>query len=426
MPEILLHYIWQKRLWAGFPQYTTDGKPIEIISVGQHNIHAGADFSHAHIRIDGQDWVGNIEIHVNASDWYKHQHHTNPAYDTTILHVVGQADRETLNSRGELIPQCQLQYPHDKDYITWLFSQTTLEDIPCGKQLLDNPNLLTKGWKTTLLEKRLDHKRQSINQLLHITQGSWLHAFYITLAHNFGFHTNGLPFEMLAIQTPLSCLQKHRNSLFQITAILLGQSGLLENSAMDNNESKALWQEYCFLQKKFSLQPMDGTMWKKARMRPQGAPEVRIRQFAHLIYQSEHLFSRLMEAQSIEEMVELLSLQYGSDDVYARVHRPLPIGRSSIDILLINTVIPYRYAYAHSQSAANSDHSPINAAIHWLEKIKKEDNTIVRQWAMLGQHIASAADTQALIHLYQNYCQPQQCFHCHIGHQIFALKQLVP
>ena len=411
MPEILLHYIWQKRVWAGFPQCTDDGKPIDIVSTGQHNIHAGPDFTNAHIRINGQDWIGNIEIHVHASDWYKHRHHNDPAYDNTILHVVSQADKEIRNSQGKLIPQCELQYPHDRDYLDQLFRSTTLSGtFECGKQLMEDPTLLTKGWKRTLLEKRLECKRQSIEQLLKITQGSWAHAFYISLAHNFGFHTNGLPFEMLALQTPLSCLQKHRNSLFQITAILLGQSGLL-------CESDPLWQEYCFLQKKFSLQPLKASLWKKARMHPQGAPEVRIRQFAHLLYQSEHLFSRLMEANTIDEMIELFTMQYGEESIYNRIERPLPLGRSSIDILLINTVIPYRYAYTHSQAS-------IDNAIAWLEKIKKENNTIIRQWTMLGQVLHSAADTQALIHLYQNYCQPHQCFNCQIGHQVFGYKQL--
>ena len=419
MPEILLHYIWQKRIWSGFPQLTTDGKPIEIISVGQYNIHAGPDFSHAHIRIDGQDWVGNIEIHVHASDWYKHRHHTDATYNTTILHVVAKADKEVLNACGQTIPQCELRYPHDKDYLTQLLQSTewhaSLAGMPdCGKQLLEDPTLLTQDWKNTLLAKRLACKRQSIMQLLNITQQSWVHAFYITLAHNFGFHTNGLPFEELALATPLSCLQKHRNSLFQITAILLGQSGLLTEG--DNKHEDGLWEEYCFMQKKFSLKPIQGSLWKKARMRPQSAPEVRIRQFAHLIYQSEFLFSQLMEAQTTEKMVELLSIQYDDESAYSRVQRPLPIGKRSIDILLINTVIPYRYAYAQSES--------IKDAIQWLNNIPKEDNTIIRQWTMLGQEIRSAADTQALIHLYQNYCQPHLCFNCQVGYQVFRSKQL--
>ncbi len=419
MPEILLHYIWQKRIWAGFPQTTTDGKPVEIVSVGQYNIHAGPDFSNAHIRIDGQDWVGNIEIHVCASDWYKHRHHMDAAYDNTILHVVVKADKEVCNTRGECLPQCELQYPHGQDYLTQLLRSTewhaSLSGIPdCGKQLLKNPTLLTQDWKKNLLEQRLECKRQSITQLLGITQQSWAHAFYISLAHNFGFHTNGLPFEALALATPLSCLQKHRNSLFQLTAILLGQSGLLKEG--DSNYEPGLWEEYCFLQKKFSLQPIEASMWKKARMRPQNAPEVRIRQFAHLIYQSEFLFAQLMEAQSTEKMFELLSLQYDNEDVYNRVQRPLPLGKNSIAILLINTVIPYKYAY--------TQHQHIEDAIEWLNNIPKEDNTIIRKWAMLGQDIRSAADTQALIHLYQNYCQPHLCFNCHVGYQVFGQQQL--
>lgn len=419
MPEILLHYIWQKRIWVGFPQTTTDGKPVEVVSVGQYNIHAGPDFSNAHIRIDGQDWVGNIEIHVCASDWYKHRHHMDAAYDNTILHVVAKADKEVCNTRGERLPQCELQYPHGQDYLTQLLHSTewhaSLSGIPdCGKQLLENPTLLTQDWKKNLLEQRLECKRQSITQLLGITQQSWAHAFYISLAHNFGFHTNGLPFEALALATPLSCLQKHRNSLFQLTAILLGQSGLLKEG--DSNYEPGLWEEYCFLQKKFSLQPIEASMWKKARMRPQNAPEVRIRQFAHLIYQSEFLFAQLMEAQSTEKMFELLSLQYDNEDVYNRVQRPLPLGKNSIAILLINTVIPYKYAY--------TQHQHIEDAIEWLNNIPKEDNTIIRKWAMLGQDIRSAADTQALIHLYQNYCQPHLCFNCHVGYQVFGQQQL--
>jgi hypothetical protein len=419
MPEILFHYIWQKRIWSGFPQTTTDGKSIEVVSVGEYNIHAGPDFNHAHIRIDGQDWVGNIEIHVHSSDWYKHRHHLDSAYNSTILHVVAQADKEVQNACGEMVPQCELRYPHHIDYLSQMLQSTewhaSLAGKPdCGKQLSEDPALLSHEWKKTLLKKRLECKQQSIKQLLDITQQSWIHAFYISLAHNFGFHTNSMPFEALALATPLSCLQKHRNSLFQLTAILLGQSGLLEPGA--RNQEQGLWEEYCFLQKKFSLTPIDASMWKKMRMRPQNTPEVRIRQFAHLIYQSEFLFTQLMEATTTDKMAKLLSLEYGDEEVYTRVQRPLPIGRSSIDILLINTVIPYKYAYAQSKR--------IEDAIEWLENIKKEDNTIIRQWTTLGQEIHSAADTQALIHLYQHYCQPHRCFNCQVGYQVFGRRQL--
>jgi hypothetical protein len=423
MPEILLHYIWQQRLWSGFEQTTTDGLSVEIISTGQYNRNAGPDFSNAHVRIGQQDWIGNIEIHIHASDWYKHKHHTDGAYDNTILHIVCVADKDIENTRGEKIPQCELRYPADRDYMSeWLVHaqemQMPVYHIECSHQLQSDASLMTEGWKKTLLLKRLECKRQSILQLLSITQNSWTHAFYISLAHNFGFHTNGIAFETLAIQTPLSCLLKHRDSLFQVTAILLGQSGLLNADTAIDGERKALWNEYEFLSKKFSLTPMHASLWKKARMRPQNAPEVRIRQFAQLIHHSEFLFSKLIQAQDIDTMVDILQVEVQDTDT--RISLSPKLGRKSIEILLINTIIPYQYAYAIAQQKVKNDAT----VLQLMEAIPAEDNSIIRQWKMLGQTIHSAADTQALIHLYQNYCQPHQCYNCQVGYQIFSQRQL--
>ena len=107
MPEILLHYIWQRGIFKAFPQYTTDGRRIEVLSVGEHNTDAGPDFSNAHLLFHSdyntEEWWGNIEIHIASSDWYKHKHHTDPAYDHIVLHVVRKADKEVFNTRGEAV-----------------------------------------------------------------------------------------------------------------------------------------------------------------------------------------------------------------------------------------------------------------------------------------------------------------------------------
>ncbi len=425
MPEILLHYIWQHRLWAGFVQYTTDGREVEILSVGQHNRDAGPDFTNVHLRIGGQDWFGNIELHVHSSDWYKHRHQTDKTYDNIILHVVCEADKKVYNSHGDAIVQCELHYPQNIDYLSQILQPATQMDsafgnIECSRQLLSDPTLISEGWRKALLIKRLECKRQSVNQLLTITQQSWTHAFYITLAHNFGFHTNGIPFETLALQTPLSCLQKHRNNLFQITAILLGQSGLLTADTATDAEKQALLSEYQFLSKKFSLTPMDAHLWKRARLRPQNFPEVRIRQFAQLLCQSEFLFANLMEETDIARLHALLELRTPPAETTTRLTPVAPIGSKSIDILLINTVIPYKYAYA----IAREDMHSAAQALSLLEHIAPEDNTIIRQWKLLGQRITNAADTQALIHLFQNYCQHHRCIHCEVGHLVFEQSHL--
>ena len=418
MPEILLHYIWQQHFWAECEQFTTDGMPIEIISTGQHNRDAGPDFSLVRLRIGSQDWVGNVELHVRASDWKRHRHHQDPAYDSVILHVVCQADEAVYNSRGEAIAQCVLRYPLAQDYLSHMLTKAQQMDsafatIPCSQSLLQTPSLLTQGWRSALLLERWRCKTESISRLLEVTQHSWAHAFYITLAHNFGFHTNSLPFESLALQTPLSCLQKHRNSLFQVTAILLGQSGLLSAETAVTDEQQRLLAEYQFLQKKFSLQPMEPKVWKRARLRPQNAPEVRIRQFAQLLCQSEFLFSQVLHAQTIEDLRHLLRLS-ATDS--ATIDLPPAIGKSSVDVLLINTLLPYKYAYAREQN----DHSSMQQALALMTQLPPEDNTIIRQWHMLGQEVLSAADTQALIHLYQHYCQHERCIHCEVGSQVFG------
>ena len=402
-----MHYIWEHCLWAGYPQQTTDGRPIEIISVGEHNRDAGPDYSHARIRIGDREWVGNVEIHVRAGDWYSHHHHQDRAYDSVILHVVRDADKQVFNSRGEAVVQCALQYPDNRDYLTTLLTDAMRMDsaesrIGCARQLVEDPMLITEGWRHLLLRKRLDCKRASIERLLEITNGSWEHAFYISLARNFGFHTNSVPFEELAIATPLSAIRKHRDNLFQLTAMLLGQSGL---PMKDEQMSR----EYEFLRTKFSLTPIDGSMWKLGRIRPQNSPERRIRQFAELLHRSEFLFSKVIDLTDMDALTELFAQE--------------KLSRASIDILLINTVIPYKYAYACAVKSTDRQ-SAFQSALDIMERIAAEDNTVIRQWRMLGQQVRNAADTQALLHLYQNYCQHHECINCEVGYRIFFVHHL--
>lgn len=417
MPEILLHYIWQRGIFLSFPQATTDGQSVQVLSVGQHNTDSGPDFTNVHLRIGDITLVGNVEMHIFSSDWYHHRHHTDRAYDNIILHVVRKADKPILNTRGETIPQMELQYPDEQDYLKQLTEDAFLMDTAfgthrCAKHLIDHPSWLTEGWKHTMLRKRLECKHQSISQLLGILTNDHTQAMYITLAHHFGFHVNGVPAERMAIQTPLSVLHKHRNNLFQMTAILLGQSGLLELERYANpNESEewgALRKEYVFLQHKYSLEPIDGLLWKHGRMRPQNAPEVRVRQLAQLLYQTEFMYSRAMACDSVVTMRELLTLQPVVTDTAMPIAPAPPIGKDAIDSLIINVIVPYLYA------AGKREH-----ALAILESLPAEKNSIIRQWQTLGQLVCNAADSQALIHLYQTCCQSGQCINCDVAYQIF-------
>jgi hypothetical protein len=91
MNEEFLAYLWGYRLLAPTLQ-TTSGEPVEVLFPGNRNPDAGPDFFNARLRIGSTLWAGNVEIHVRASDWYRHGHHTDDAYRNTILHVVWEDD----------------------------------------------------------------------------------------------------------------------------------------------------------------------------------------------------------------------------------------------------------------------------------------------------------------------------------------------
>jgi len=402
MPEILLHYIWQRGIFMGFPQQTTMGQKVEVLSVGQHNTNAGPDFTNVRVRIDGVELVGNVEIHIKSSDWYAHHHHEDIAYDSVLLHVVRVADKKVYNTRGHAIPQVELQYPNEQDYLKeWVLSAQKMDSAEgthtCAKHLLKDPYLLTDGWRQTMLRRRLDCKSQSIHRLLELTAQDYEQTIYIMLAHQFGFHVNGVAMEQLALQTPLSVLRKHRDSLFQIQAILLGQSGLIAPKVEKEQtaDEQAWWKEYTFLQKKFGLEPIPVVMWKRGRTRPQNQPEVRIRQLAQLICAQESMLSYILEHHHLQDLRELLA--------------STGMGRESLDSLILNVFVPIKY-----------HRGQVEEALQLLEDIPAEKNSIVAQWRLLGQRVGSAADTQALIHLYMSYCQVGQCMNCDVAYQIFV------
>ena len=420
MPELLLHYIWQRKAFLAFPQATTDGRPIEVIDVGIHNTDAGPDFLAAKLKIGDTVWVGNVEIHVLSSDWYRHGHDSDPAYDSVVLHVVRRADKEVMNARGEVLTQCELRYPDDEQ----LLNQLIIDHISlCSDRLQQDNTLLTSNWKHALLTDRLKRKNEAIMQLLNHTHNNWREAFYVTLAHNFGFHTNSVPFELLAKSLPLYVLLKHRDNLFSLEALLFGQSGLLNDNTANDDYSMSLLKEYKFLRTKYSLQPIDYSLWKLLRMRPQNFPHMRIAQFAALFSQSEFLFSRLMEESDLDRL--RTCFQVSASDYWTTHYRfcktsPVSasaIGKSAIDLLLINTVVPYKFAYYHGNTTAYQEN-----AVTLLKQIPAEKNSIIGRWQLLGFSIKNAAESQTFIHLYQNYCLREQCLNCEVGWQIFSIQ----
>lgn len=401
------------------PQHTTDGQPVEVVDVGMANTDAGPDFFNAKIKINGTLWAGNVEIHVRSSEWKRHGHQTDKAYDNVILHVVKIADTIVQRTNESAIPQCELHYPQsvEEKFEQWLHSK---QKIACADEMAHIPDIFISDWKNSLLTERLESKTQEIDHLLTQSENHWEEVFYRTLAHSFGFHINGQAFELLAKSLPLTCLAKHKNNLFQLEAMLFGQSGLLENA--HDPYAEQLKKEYTFLRQKFGLQPLEASQWKLLRLRPANFPYVRIAQFAALLYRSEKLFSKLLDCKTTEQLTGLFDIQAGSywdthcrfDDENTR-KTPKKLGKRSINILLINTVIPCLFAYGRN----HNDDILQERALEMLQQLPAEQNAVIEQWETAGIRAQNAADTQALLQLRHHYCNEKRCLQCRIGHQLF-------
>lgn len=420
--EDLLHYVWKHRLFQKDIK-TTDGTPIEIIDVGLHNHNDGADFFNAKIKVADKVWAGNVEIHKSSSDWKKHKHDTNKAYNSVILHVVERADCDVYTESGDKIQQCEITYPkHIKDNIEYLLYSNI--NTPCSNYIHTIPQIHLNGWMGTLLLERLERKSNDIQQLLERFNNSWDDVFYILLARSFGFGLNSDAFQRLALNLPLMYIQKQRSDIQQVEALLLGQAGLLEKAEYQDEYFLLLQREYKNLQVKYSLTPLDSSLFRKMRVRPGSHPCIRIAQLSTLLYKEDKLFSRIITCTDVgkirlmlhENASEYWQTHYSFGEVSDRKSKY--VGDSSLDVLIINAVVPTLFSYGKYIG----DEALCERALSFLEEIKSESNSIVRDFSKYGLQVKTAHDSQAVIQLRREYCEKRKCLFCRIGFHILADK----
>lgn len=418
MQEDFLHFIWRYGRMRGEPLYTTEREPLTILHTGFLNHDAGPDFLQARIRIGDTLWAGNVEIHLQAGDWYRHQHQDDPRYDNIILHVVWEEDRLVRRNDGSRIPCLEL-----KPLITpELFSRYQQlmgrkAKLPCAHALPGISSLTWASWLDRLAVERLEDKTQRWLRELERQHFDWEQVFYQGIAYGLGLPVNGEAMEQLARCTQLSLLNKHRQNLLQTEALIFGQAGFLDAGWQDQYPRK-LQAEYRFLQHKYQLQGMAAGQWKFSRMRPANFPTIRLAQLARLLVHTRHLFGKALAAQSIRDLHHMLDLkigQYWKDhfrfDQPARQKREKRLGKEQIRRLIINTIIPFVFLYGHR----NDRPALTDKALRWLEELPAERNAITRFWQDYGIRAENAMQSQALLHLKRHYCTPRRCLHCAIG-----------
>ncbi len=415
--EKFLHYIWKNKLFDKEKLTDDNGNKIEVISAGMYNTDAGPDFFSAKIKIEDTIWAGNIEIHINSSDWYKHNHHTDKAYNNVILQVALNCDREILSQDNKKILSAELKFDTKliKKHSELLEEK---EEIPCKHFIAKTDTFLLNSWLSSVLIERAEQKTKSAKLLLEQKNNNWEDILYIITAKSFGFKINSLPFEMLAKSLPLITLAKHKNNRFQIESLLFGQAGMLDDNIPDDYYLK-LKKEYKFLKSKYKLKPIEAHLWKFLRIRPSNFPTVRISQFADLIYKTSHLFSKITEIKNVSELEKIFSIKASK---YWDTHYKFGVetrfkckktGKSAINSIIINSVIPVLFLYGKEK-----DNTEITEkAVFFLENMKPEKNNITKKWENTGLKIKNAYFSQSLIQLYNEYCSKKRCLECRIGYK---------
>ena len=419
MKEDFLHFIWKHKLYQHDSLFTEEGEPIQIVHPGRHNTNAGPDFFDARIRIGETLWAGNIEIHVRASDWNKHGHQNDPVYRNTILHVVAISDLPVFNDLAASVPVLVVKWPQwiEDNYEMLLKSH---EWIGCASLLYQVDPFRIKFFLNGIVIERLKQKIDTISKMLSDTKEDWGETFYCMLARNFGLKENALPFEMVARSLPQSVLARHHDSLFQIEALLFGQAGLLGEELFGDEYYLELRKEYRFLAVKYGLRPIAGHLWKFMRMHPGNFPTIRLAQFAALIHSSKGLFSAVIEANNLEDLQKLFMVKASDywDSHYnfnkPSVNRKKVFGNQIFSLIVINVVVPFYFLFGESQNKLILK----DRALEILEQMPAENNSAMNRWAGAGVVAANALESQALLQLQHNYCEPRKCLDCTIGHKI--------
>jgi hypothetical protein len=421
LSEEFIHFIWKFRLLS--PELaTTLGAPFVVMHPGEHNHNSGPDFFNARIRIGETVWAGNVEIHINASDWNSHCHSDDEAYANTILHVVMNEDVPITRKTGDRIPTLEVKDKFPEEIrLRYTFLMEQKLRIPCSGFLQDHFAGVIPLWSPGLAVERLHGKTRTLKDLWISTGMNWEETFYLWLARGFGFKINAFPFELLARNLPLKILARYRSSCLLTEALLYGQSGLLKADSQEDLVRR-MKIEYEFLRAKYGLEPLNASIWKFLRLRPSNFPTIRISQFGALVRGTGSILAMALEGEGPETLTgwfDVTASDYWSTHFTFDRISPFQvkrIGLSSARLLVINTIAPFIFFCGIEKN----DPPLMERAISLLEQIPAEVNSDLTWWKAAGIGPQNALQTQALLQLRHDYCERKRCLDCRIGKRILS------
>ena len=419
MNEFFLHYIWQFQYFDKKDLRCSTGEAITVINPGFRNTHSGPDFYDAKLKLDSIEWAGSVEIHIQSSGWREHRHHEDAAYENVVLHVVWEENEKILRRDGTHIPTLELKNRVASSFVLqYKRIVHSHHKIPCANAIQTVPDIVRISMLDKAVMSRLETKAGTILQVLEKNNGDWEETCYQTLARNFGFKVNSDPFLQLAQSLPYRVLMKHSDRLEQMEALIFGQAGFLRETINDPYYL-LLKREYTLLRKKYNLGDgeMNRAQWRFLRLRPANFPSIRLAQFAAVLHHQKNLFSKIIATGSWKSLWPAFSVVPSAYWLYhyqffkKQKKEIPPLGRTSIENIVINSIAPLLVAYGKSKD----DQRFIERGVELLQDTDSEENNILRAWNAVGLKSTSAFDSQALIELHNSFCLRRRCLDCNIG-----------
>lgn len=426
MQEDFVQYLWKFQLFEPQNLWTTNGKKIEVVHQGNWNYYGGADFFNAKIKIDGQLWVGNVEIHLKAEDWKSHKHQEDEAYNNVILHVVFFPTQKKVQTQsGREVETLVLQnFVYENTLKKYEYLQQHKAHFIACENLMDLDDFPIETYYERLITERLERKISQIEKDIENSYGDLDKAFMVNLFRYFGAPQNKLAFETLAYHLDLKHIIKQAHSVESLEALLFGTAGFLDQTAEDEYHHK-LENEYAYIQELYQLSSsMKVSQWVFGKVRPPNFPTVRIAQLAAVLYKEQRWFGYLQGKIDVEQLKKMMQQETSN---YWQTHylfdkkakkQSKKLSDAFINKIIVNVIAPFLFYYGKFVS----EYRFVEQAFDLLAEGKKENNRIVNQWKKLKLPHQNALHSQALIELHQNYCTTKRCLDCRIGFKILNEK----
>ena len=429
--ELALSIAWHAGLTRTVT--TTAGEELAVVFPGHWTHGHGPDFRDAMIEHPGGQLVtGAVELHHRASDWTRHGHHTDPAYNAVTLHIVTSADiPETRRLDGTVVPtavltvpEAQLRAVQQRSPAIW----TRFGGDVCAPELANTRTEHIRSVLWHLGDARFEQRVLRFEaDLASATPASVLTP---ALFEAFGYSRNRDQMLLLAERLDWNGLasrlyRKDRATRVRtVMAVMLGIGGWMPVSPAHASiagltpavvaDLEAIW-----LAESSSWQhaALPATIWDTARVRPANHPVARVATLSALMgSHAANLVPVLIDAvrDGVPAADHLQNLASWSESP--------PLGQDRAVAIIASVVLPFVTAYARSTDDDTLEDATLKA---WAEL---PAGTVVQPARRARQQVAGDVTlrglkergNQGLLYLDRHFCTPRRCYECAIARAVVA------